>query len=140
MTVKKETDNGTVDKEAVTDGKAPDTQIATPADKLAQILLTEEEKQQMAEGVDIKIVLDVRDASDSVSSEDKTLVEDALKGTKAQGFTAPQYMDISLFKVIGGSRNVISETKEALLITIKVPDSLKNTERCGRNAGGPGSR
>lgn len=128
VTVKKETDNGTVDKEAVTDGKAPDTQIATPADKLAQILLTEEEKQQMAEGVDIKIVLDVRDASDSVSSEDKTLVEDALKGTKAQGFTAPQYMDISLFKVIGGSRNVISETKEALLITIKVPDSLKNTD------------
>lgn len=128
VTVKKEMENGTVDKEAVTDGKAPDTQIATPADKLAQILLTEEEKQQMAEGVDIKIVLDVRDASDSVSSEDKTLVEDALKRTKAQGFTAPQYMDISLFKVIGGSRNAISETKEALLITIKVPDSLKNTD------------
>ncbi len=123
-----ESGNGSIDKQAVIDGKAPDTQLSTPVDKLAQILLTEEEKKQMADGTDVKIVLNVKDGTDSVSNDDKRLVENALKGGEAQGFTSPQYIDISLFKVVGGMRSAIFETKEALTVIIKVPDSLKNTD------------
>lgn len=123
--------NGSVDKQAVIDGKAPDTQISTSTDKLVQILLTEEEKKQISGGMDVKIVLDVKDGADGVSNDDKILVENALKGGQSQGFNSPQYIDISLFKVVGGIRSAISETKEALTITIKVPDSLKNID--GKN-------
>ena len=122
VTVETEQENGAVETETVTDGKAPAAQISMSVERLAEILLTEDEKQQMAGGMDIRIVLDVKDASESVSGEDRTLVENALKNTSNH---APQYLDVSLFKVIGGSRSTISETKEALFITIKIPDNLK---------------
>lgn len=125
VTVKTEPGNGTVETEAVTDGKSPAAQISMSVERLAEILLTEEEKQQMTGGMDIRIVLDVKDASESVSAGDRTLVEKALKDTSSH---APQYLDISLFKVIGGSRSTISETKEAIVITIKIPENLKNSD------------
>lgn len=124
-------DRGAVDKDVQTDGKAPDTKISTSVDELTKILLTDEEKKQVADGTDIKIILDVKDALDSVSSGDRELVENMLKTSTGAGFTAPHYIDIRLFKVIGDSRSAISETKEALTITMKVPDSLRNTDNKG---------
>lgn len=46
----------------------------------------------------------------------------------AKGFAISQYLDISLFKVIGENRNAISETKEKIALALAVPDSLKNTD------------
>ena len=120
---------GKIDKDVQTDGKAPDTQISTPADRLADILLTPEEKSQMADGTDIEIVLEVKDASDSVSASDKALVEAALANDNtAKGFVPGQYLDISLFKIVGENRNAISETDGKIAVTIHVPDRLKNTD------------
>ena len=69
------------------DDKAPDTKIATPAEKMSDIVLTPEEKEQLSKGTDIKIVLDVKDVSDTVSSGDKALAEAALSGDgAAKGF------------------------------------------------------
>ena len=111
------------------DDKAPDTKIATPAEKMSDIVLTPEEKEQLSKGTDIKIVLDVKDVSDTVSSGDKALAEAALSGDgAAKGFAISQYLDISLFKVIGENRNAISETKEKIALALAVPDSLKNTD------------
>ncbi len=106
-----------------TDGKAPVTQISTSANELAETLLTDAEKQQVANGTDIKIVLEVKDASDSVGSDDKALVE-----TAKNGYETGQYLDISLFKIIGENRSAISETKGKITVTITIPDALKNTE------------
>lgn len=120
---------GKIDKDVQTDGKAPDTQISTPSDRLADMLLTPEEKKQMADGTDIEIVLEVKDASDSVSASDKALVEAALANDNtAKGFALGQYLDISLFKIIGQNRNAISETNGKIAVTIHVPDRLKNTD------------
>ncbi len=111
------------------DDKAPDTKIATPAEKMSDIVLTPEEKEQLSKGTDIKIVLDVKDVSDTVSSGDKALAEAALSGDgAAKGFAISQYLDISLFKIIGENRSAISETKGKITVTITIPDALKNTE------------
>ena len=110
-----------------TDGKAPETQLATPVKELADIVLTEAEKQQVEDGTDIRIVLDVKDASDSVGSGDKGLVEAALQEADAvKGYKVGQYLDISLFKIVGESRSAISRTNSKITVTIAIPDSLKN--------------
>lgn len=120
---------GKFDKDVQTDGKAPDTQISTPADQLADLLLTSEEKKQLADGTDIRIVLEVKDATDSVSVSDKVLVEAELADDNtAKGFALGQYLDISLFKIIGENRSAISETNGKIAVTINIPDRLKNTD------------
>lgn len=105
-----------------------DAAVATPLSELADIVLTKEEKQKAAGGTDVKVVLDVKDASAVVSAADKALVEKALNGSLAKGYTLGQYFDINLFKVIGDSRGAITETNRKITITIDVPDSLKNTD------------
>ena len=99
----------------------PNTTLSTGQNELADIILTEEEKQQAAKGAQIKIILDVKDAAGSISSEDKAAVEKALNG-----FTAGQYLDINLYKLIGENRSGISETSKKLRITIAIPDNLKD--------------
>ena len=120
---------GEVVKDVQTDGKAPATQLSTPADQLADMILTPEEKQQLTGGMDIKIVLNVKDASESVSGEDKALVEAALNGGNvAEGFVMGQYLDISLFKIIGENRSAISTINGKLNVTIIVPENLRTTD------------
>lgn len=119
---------GIVDKDVQTDGSAPATQLATPVEELADMLLTPEEKGQLASGTDIRIVLDVKDADDSVSSEDKAFAEAALGSPAAEGYAIGQYLDIGLFKVIGDSRSAILETNRKIAVVIAVPESLKNMD------------
>lgn len=119
---------GKIDKDVQTDGKAPATQISTSTEELADMLLTDGEKKEMENGKDIKIILDVKDAGNSVSVEDKRLVEETLKGSMANGYTMGQYLDISLYKMIGDSRTDITETEKKIRIVIDVPHSLKNVD------------
>ena len=121
--------DGNIDKEVKTDGRAPDTQISTSTKEMADMLLTDEEKQQVEVGTDIMIVLDVKDASGSVSSEDKTLVEAALNDDiRIKGIMVGQYLDISLYKLVGETRTDIIETPRKITIRIVIPDSLKNSD------------
>ena len=74
-------------------------------------------------------ILDVKDAGDTVSSGDRTAVQQALDGnTVVKGFSVGQYLDISLFKVIGDTRSAISQTARKLTIVINVPESLKSKD------------
>lgn len=104
--------SGTVTPEVEQGTNAPETTISTPKGELADMLLTEEEKQLLAGGTEIKIVLKVEDASAQVSEADKALVEGVLKGTvsggdfdgnNGQSYNLGSYLDISLYKVIGGA-------------------------------------
>lgn len=127
-------EQGKIDKAVETDGKSPGTQFSTPAAELADMILTSEEKQQVQSGTDIKIILDVKDVSGSVSDGDKALIETVINAS-AEGdsagtgnkFVAGQYLDIGLFKVVGENRSAISETDRKITIIIDVPESLKNT-------------
>lgn len=128
-------EQGNIDKDVETDGKAPDTQLFAPAAELADIILTEGEKQQVQSGTDIKIILDVKDATGIVSNEDQALINAALDDLTTtedpdteNKFTVGQHLDIGLFKVIGGNRSAISETAQKITITIAVPESLKSAD------------
>lgn len=125
----KQEKEGNIRKEVRVEGESTlDAAVETPLSELANIVLTKEEKQKAAGGTDVKVVLDVKDASAFVSAADKALVEKALNGSLAKGYTLGQYLDISLYKVIGNSRNLITETNGKIRVTINVPDSLKNTD------------
>ena len=120
---------GNVSKDVEKDEKAPDTILSDSAKELADIILTEEEKGQIGNGTDIKFILNVKDAGDTVSSGDRTAVQQALDGnTAVKGFSVGQYLDISLFKVIGDTRSTISQTARKLTIVINVPESLKSKD------------
>ena len=125
----KQEKEGNIQKEVRVEGeKTPDAVMETPLSKLADMVLTEKEKQQAAAETTIRIVLDVKDASAAVSAADKTLVEAALNSSTAKGYTLGQYLDINLFKVVGDSRTAITQTKGKITVTIAVPDRLKNTD------------
>lgn len=104
-----------------------DTIIATPLAELSDILLTDTEKQLVGGGVDIRLVLDVKDAADSVSSEDKSVVERTLSKS-LPSFSLGQYLDISLYKLVGTQRTDIARTSDKIIVTIAVPERLRNTD------------
>lgn len=117
-----EPDAGDISKDVERGKNAPVTSISTPTEILADMIaLTDMEKAQIAGGTNIRIVLDVKDMQHKITPSDKGAVEAALNG-----FAAGQYLDISLYKLIGENRTDITETSGKLTITIDVPDSLKN--------------
>ena len=114
---------GTVIPEIKQGVNAPTTNISTSTEELKDMLLTDEEKQQVQAGIDVKIVLEVQDAENTVSDSDKESIRQAL-----DGFTAGQYLNIDLYKLAGDKRTDITETAKKIKIVITVPDSLKNTD------------
>lgn len=69
----------------------------------------------------------MKDAADTVSSADKALVEAALNRS-LPGFTLGQYLDISLYKLVGMQRTDITRTSDKVIVTMAVPERLRNTD------------
>ena len=115
--------SGTVTPEVRPGTNAPATNISTPAEELKDMLLTEEEKQQVQNGTNIRIVLEVQDAGNTVSVSERAAVAQALNG-----YTVGQYLNIDLYKLAGADRTDITETAKKIRIVITVPDSLKNAD------------
>ncbi|MCM1536449.1 MAG: hypothetical protein NC126_11055 [Clostridium sp.] len=115
------TEAGKVDMDVQMGAKVPVTQIMTSAKELEEMLLTEEENRQVQNGVNIKIVLEVQDAENTVSDADKAEIGKALNS-----YEVGQYLNIDLYKMVGENRTDITETAQKIKIVITVPDSLKN--------------
>ena len=113
---------GYITPEVIVKENVPATAFATPEDELAGLLLTEQEKQMTQGGTDIRIVLNVEDMSERVDETEKALVESVL-----QDWRVGQYLDISLFKLIGEQRTQITETAGKIRITLAIPGSLRRT-------------
>lgn len=117
-----DTENGNIISQVVIKENVPATAFATPEDELAGLLLTEQEKQMIQGGTDIRIILNVEDMSERVDETEKALVESVL-----QDWRVGQYLDISLFKLIGEQRTQITETAGKIRITLAIPGSLRRT-------------
>ena len=105
-------------------GNAPDTKVSITQEEVLNLILTEEDRQQLANGQDIRIRLVVTDISDSVSDKDKALAE-ASFGSCIAG----RYLDISLYKQIGDTEFRITKPLAGRIsIALTVPDHLKNTD------------
>ena len=120
---------GNIIPEVITQGSTSETGFATPTEELADCTLTPEEKQQAQDGTDIRIILHVEDASERVSAEEKAFVEANLSG-----YAIGQYLDISLYKMIGESRTQITSTTGKIRIMLEIPESLRLSESGGTNA------
>lgn len=120
---------GVVSKDVEKDESVPDTKLSTGVEELADAILTQEEKVEIEKGTDIKFILNVKDAKDTVSSDDKAVVQEVLNGSSiVKGFVVGQYLDIRLFKIVGETRSAISETKEKITIAMDVPENLKSSD------------
>lgn len=115
--------SGTVTPEVKPGANAPATDISTPAEELKDMLLTDDEKQQVQNGTNIRIVLEVQDAGNTVSTSDKEAVAQALNG-----FTVGQYLNIDLYKLAEAERTDIHETAKKIKIVIAVPEALRNAD------------
>ena len=92
-------------------------------DLSSKIELSEQELNAKENGKDIEIYLEIEDISDSISDEDKKLIEEKL-GKNTVGI----YLDINLFKKITGEEATkINETIEPITITFEIPEKLINT-------------
>ena len=107
----------------------PATLLTNKAELLAMLVdsgdITADELAHIADGASVDIVLTVKEAN--VSDEVKTAMAQA-----AKDYTIGQYLDISLLKymTVNGSQQAdvaLHTTKDALTISVVVPDALINT-------------
>lgn len=122
--------SGKVKVDVQSEGAVPPIGLLTDKAELLAMLvnsgdITADELVQIANGASVDIVLTVKEAN----------VPDAVKTAMAQaakGCTIGQYLDISLFKymTVNGSQQAgvpLHTTKNALTISVAVPDALINT-------------
>ena len=112
------------------EGAVPPAALLTDKAELLAMLvdsgdITADELAQIADGAIMDIVLTVKEAN--VLDEVKTAMAQAAKGC-----TIGQYLDISLFKymTVNGSQQAgvpLHTTRDALTISVVVPDALINT-------------
>ena len=122
--------SGKVKVDVQSEGTVPPATLLTDKAGLLAMLvnigdITADELVQIANGASVDIVLTVKEAN--VSDEVKTAMAQA-----AKGYTIGQYLDISLFKymTVNGSQQAgvpLHTTKDALTISVAVPDALINT-------------
>ncbi len=118
-------DTGNVEKEVENGGGAPTVSLPMDTDTLANAALSEDDKQQVAAGNNIKIRLVVKDIGGTVPEGDKNLVEASL-GDK---YTVGQYLDVELIKELNGNRTNITQTQGLIQIIITIPDGMKGNNR-----------
>lgn len=122
--------SGKVKVVVLPEGAVPSVGLLTDKAELLAMLvnsgdITADELVQIANGASVDIVLTVKEAN--VSAEIKTAMAQAAKGC-----TIGQYLDISLLKymTVNGSQQAavaLPTTKDALTISVAVPDALINT-------------
>lgn len=92
------------------------------------IPLEPDEYIAIQDGADLSIyleVVDVTDASETMSEEDKTLIKEKINSV--DNMNLGMLIDVSLFKKIGnGEPSKVTGTKAPIKITFKIPDSLIN--------------
>ncbi|HBH96012.1 MAG TPA: hypothetical protein DDX91_09675, partial [Ruminococcaceae bacterium] len=116
--------NGIITKDVRPGENAPKTEFETPLDELIEAVLTAEEREAVKNGMDIEIVLTVDDGTKFVSDEDRAKVEAAIDGIN--NCKLGQYLDINLFKILGGDQKRITETSALITIKFEVPEALRS--------------
>ncbi|MCM1299740.1 MAG: hypothetical protein NC203_06935 [Firmicutes bacterium] len=118
--------NGNIITEVEPGENVPPTELKTPKDELIDAVLTPEEKVQIEDGVDIKIILKVEDGTAKVPAEDKTNVEQAIG--EMNDYKLGQYLDVELLKIIGGTQENIHETNSEITVTFEIPAALRGKQ------------
>ena len=103
-------------------------EIQTDLEELNNTVLTEEEKQIVSQGKNIKLEVIVKDVSENISEDVKEIIEKEM-GDKKIG----AYIDISILKTIEGEEPIyLSNTSNKLKFTIDIPEELIDKENKNR--------
>lgn len=96
--------------------------------ELAEALLTEEERTAYENGSLVDLTMETRPAENTVTAEEKSLVEKAMQG-KGVSVSGAKYFDISVYKNMGytGNKKVTDMGSKAITVTMDIPSELKNT-------------
>lgn len=99
---------------------------------VANAVLMPEQMQSVTDGETIEIRIDVKDVSDSVSEQDKGVIENGVEEyrRKLPELTLGMYVDISIFmKIGGGDWNAVTRTQEPVEVVIGIPAQLQSDDR-----------
>ena len=127
-----DTDAGNVNVDSNSGENAPRVSIdGETAQKLEEEVmterLTEEEREAVANGADLDIILSVEDAGNTVPAEDKQAAETVMADN---GYVIGQYLNIDLLKLINGELSGrITRLNTPISITIEIPDGLRGENR-----------
>ena len=94
---------------------------------VAQLLVSDEERGLAADGVDVHIWVQVNRISESdLSPQERVALDGRLK---ILGATAGWYLDIRVYKRVGGKVTQIERTPEPLQLAVTVPQELRSLDR-----------
>ena len=109
----------------------PDTnvgggKVAEEIEELKEkVPFTQEEEKQIEYGADVEVWLEIKDISDSVSSEEKAKVEEKLGDADVA-----LYLDIAMFKQVGENEaSRLTQLGDRVQICFKLDDSYINTDK-----------
>ena len=122
-----ETSAGNITKDVQSGENVPETVLTTPTKELIPIVLTSEEQQIVNSGTDIRIILTVDDATNSVPAQDKAAVENRIGNMT--DYKLGQYLDIKLLKIIEDRREKITETNAPITVMFTIPEALRAESR-----------
>lgn len=91
--------------------------------ELADAVMTEQEKAEVNKGAEIKIILKVEEAAETVPDADKAAVMSEISGLT--NYKIGQYLDITLLKRIGDKQEMITNTSAPIMITFEIPEGLR---------------
>ena len=99
--------------------------LKNDSNELLEIVPLEKiEKEHVAKGESIKVYLEVSDITETITKEDKELIED-----KVEECEVAVYLDITLFKQIGERKpEKIPNTNSLVKISFQVPSELVNKD------------
>lgn len=120
-------ETGNISKDTQVGDNAPNAELVTPTETLAEAVLSPEERESAKNGENIKIVLRLEDGKAVVSDEDKAAVEAALNGS--ENLKPAQYLEINLYKILGGVETRITQTNKPVAIKITVPEEFRGSGR-----------
>lgn len=97
--------------------------IENEAEVAEKIELTDAEKEAIANGEELEIILDFKDAGATATTEEQKAIIKELGDKKVGAF-----LEIDLTKKIGTYEANVSETTGLIAITFELPEDLKNTD------------
>ena len=112
---------GKVDTDIEQKEDVPKTTVDTS--KVADAVLTEEDKAAVADGKDISVKVKVANADETTEEAVKEKIAAVIKGS-----TIGKLFDITIEKTVDGVSTEVKETKNAIQFTVAIPESLVNTD------------
>ena len=116
---------GTLDDATDTSANVGNGSLSENVDDLNDKILNDEERKALKDGNVVTVYITINDADSTVSTEDKSMVEDGLKNS-----VLGMYLNINLFSKVGNNEaRQVTDTNGAVKIKFNVPDKLLNKDK-----------